>query len=118
MSEKENAFTRDELIELLDDPETPRISTGTVRELIRSLLAEMDKPKDDVWKDAPEMAIRAVTYFYDDKRSFINAKEYTRGLPQSRARVIAEEFFDSEAYRGFCEIALLKALAEQESGKC
>jgi len=125
MSEKENAFTRDELIELLDDPETPRISTGTVRELIRSLLAEMDKP-GDVWKDAPENAIRSLTYFYDANRAYISEIERTRTLPKSRARVIAEEA-RSRYERGsvgagslddVIESAILKALAENEAGKC
>ena len=93
--------------------------------LATALLAEMDKP-GDVWKDAPEKAIRAFTYFYDDKRSFINAKEYTRGLPKSRARVIAEEArtryergaVGAGSLDDVIESAILKALAEQESGKC
>ena len=113
----ENSFTRDELIELLDDL-APSISTGMVRELIRALLAEMDKPKDDVWKDAPENAVRSLTYFYDANRAYISEIECTRTPPKSRARMIAEEFFDSEAYIGFCEIAILKAKAEWEAGKC
>ena len=87
-------------------------------DLARALLAEMDKPKDDVWKDAPENAVRSLTYFYDANRAYISEIECTRTLPKPRARVIAEEFFDSEAYIGFCEIAILKALAEQEAGKC
>ena len=128
MSEKETGLTREVLegascctLHRCIDCSANTVCTHSPIEmtatLASALLAEMDKP-GDVWKDAPEKAIRALTYFYDDKRSFINEKEYTREPPKSRARVIAEEFFDSEAYIGFCEIAILKALAEQEAGKC
>jgi len=91
--------------------------------LASALLAEMDKP-GDVWKDAPEKAIRALTYFYDDKRSFINEKEYTRKLPKSRAREIAENLYSRMLFAktdeegvSLLESAILKALAEKEAGK-
>jgi hypothetical protein len=79
----------------------------------------MDNPK--VWDGAPDNAGFASVNFCKESGvplQFGKTMFYTRELPKSRARVIAEEFFDSEAYIGFCEIAILKALAEKEAGKC
>jgi hypothetical protein len=87
------AFTREELQAYIDDGiDSPTAySCGTVRELCRALLAEMDKPK--VWDGAPEEADH-VWLVYSVK-SFDNGslKEYgfARDLPKSRAREIAEE---------------------------
>jgi hypothetical protein len=87
------AFTREELQAYIDDDidSVTSFSGGTVRELCRALLAEMDKPK--VWDGAPEKADH-VWLVYSVK-SFDNGslKEhgFARDLPKSRARVIAEE---------------------------
>ena len=90
---------------------------NTVRDLARSLLAEMDKPK--VWTNAPDNATHAEVWFANaDLVSNGPVKIYTREPPKSRERQIAEEYFDIESYIGFCEIAILKAKAEWEAGKC
>jgi hypothetical protein len=92
-----------------------------VHALVDQLLLEMDAPK--VWTNAPDNAVRALTYFYDDKRSFINEKEYTRTLPKSRIDEIAEEAVrkysvTSADQRPLVEIiksAILHALEEKEA---
>lgn len=102
-----------------------------VRYLARALLAEMDKPKDDVWKDAPEHTTHANITFLNCNVAgsvcgVVGHKTVTRTLPKTRARVIAEEAVST--YNGFVfvpekmtetiESAILKALAEKEAGKC
>jgi len=120
-------FTREELERMaIDQPAAEVILyngmpvDALIPALARAMLAEMDKPK--VWTNAPDNAIIAQVHFYKAAKTYATPtavpEVYTRELPKSRARVIAEEFFDSEAYIGFCEIAILKALAEQEAGKC
>jgi len=94
-------------------------------DLARALLAEMDKPKDDVWKDAPVTATKALVAYYTNISGCIGQATYTRELPKSRARVIAEEAWadchsdmtTKEEDIKRIESAILKALAEKEAGK-
>jgi len=90
----------------------------------RALLAEMSK--DDVWKDAPVTATKALVAYYTNISGCIGQATYTRELPKSRARVIAEEAWadchsdvtTKEEDIARIESAILKALAENEAGKC
>jgi len=91
----------------------------------RALLAEMDRPKDDVWKDAPVTATKALVAYYTNISGCIGQATCTRELPKSRARVIAEEArtrYERGAVAAgslddVIESAILKALAEKEAGK-
>jgi hypothetical protein len=122
------AFTREELQAYIDDRiDSPTAySCGTVRELCRALLAEMDKQKDDVWKDAPNNATKASVCYHTNISGYIGQKTYTRELPKSRAREIAEEAWRSfrdrkvgngEDYITSLEDAILKREKELEAGK-
>lgn len=124
MSEFENSYTKQDLEELLAYMDGNQVSKGTTRVLARALLAEMDKP-GDVWKDAPVTATKALVAYYTNISGCIGQATYTRELPKSRARVIAEEA-RSQYERGaigagslddVIESAILKALAEKEAGK-
>jgi len=97
--------------------------------LATALLAEMDKPK--VWKDAPENASRAIVSYYEVSTHNplmvqLDVSTFSRTLPKSRARVIAEEAWadchsdvtTKEEDIARIESAILKALAEKEAGKC
>jgi hypothetical protein len=77
-----------------------------------ALLAEMDKPK--VWDGAPDDCTHCQVNFIRHMRA-IHSVVYTRELPKSRERQIAEEYFELEASIGFCELAILKAKAEWEA---
>ena len=98
-----------------------------VRDLARALLAEMDKPK--VWDGAPDNAGFASVNFCKASGvplQFGKTMFYTRALPKSRARVIAEEArtryergsVGAGSLDDVIESAILKALAEKEAGKC
>jgi len=68
-----------------------RIS-GIKQSLATALLEEMVKPKVDVWKGAPEWATSAeVTWESAAEGKRRTGPTYTRELPKSRARQIAEE---------------------------
>jgi len=58
--------------------------------LATALLEERAKPKDDVWRYAPMQTDRAVLSYYKGDK-FWAAKTYTRELPKTRARQIAEQ---------------------------
>jgi hypothetical protein len=87
----------------------------SVRQLAKQLLDEMDKP--GVWDNAPEWATKAIVNWSAPTHYSGVYKEYTRELPKSRERQIAEEYFELEAAIGFCELALLKYKTELEAGK-
>jgi len=57
-------------------------------ELATSLLAEMDKPK--VWDGAPEWATNGRVYWTNGFDKEMYSKLYTREIPKTRARQIAE----------------------------
>ena len=59
------------------------------RKLATALLEERAKPK--VWGGAPDNAFRSIVNWYDKSRGFIKSKVFTRELPKTRARIIAEE---------------------------
>lgn len=67
----------------------------TIQTLATSLLAEMDKPKHDVWKNAPEWATSAMVRWsnpnYPVGKDELYSETYTRELPKTRARIMAEE---------------------------
>ncbi len=62
--------------------------------LATALLEEMDKPKHDVWENAPPWAIGASVIWDDGEGQrftrLYNSERYTRELPKTRARQIAE----------------------------
>ena len=62
----------------------------TIQTLATSLLEERAKPKDDVWKYARMRTDRVVLSYYGGDK-FLAAKTYTRELPKTRARQIAEQ---------------------------
>lgn len=86
----------------------------TVVLLAKQLLAEMDKP--GVWDGAPDGCDECAVYFVNHG-TVVRSSIYTRELPKSRERRIAEEYFELESYIGFCELALLKYKAELEAGR-
>jgi len=57
--------------------------------LATALLEEMDKPK--VWDGAPEDALQARITWLTKNDVCIGPKTYTRELPKTRARIMAEE---------------------------
>ena len=59
------------------------------RKLATALLEEMDKPK--VWDGAPEDALQAQITWFTKNGGYIGMKTYTRELPKTRARIIAEQ---------------------------
>ena len=61
----------------------------TIQTLATALLEERAKPK--VWGGAPDNAFRSIVNWYDKSRGFIKSKVFTRELPKTRARIIAEE---------------------------
>lgn len=60
---------------------TPKLSTA--------LLEEMDKPK--VWYGAPENAHTAMVVWYGEDGSTTHSQDFTREIPKTRARQIAEK---------------------------
>lgn len=58
--------------------------------LAKKLLAEMDKP--DIWSGAPEWSISAQVFYANNKGENEYSKLYTRTLPKSPEREIAEKF--------------------------
>ena len=67
-------------------------AVGIKRSLATALLEERAKPK--VWGGAPDNAFRSIVNWYDKSRGFIKSKVFTRELPKTRARIIAEEIVD------------------------
>jgi hypothetical protein len=125
-------FTREELERMaIDQPAAEVILyngmpvDALIPALARAMLAEMDKPK--VWTNAPDNAIIAQVHFYKAAKTYATPtavpEVYTRALPKSRARVIAEKWsrewerFDGRSIVDNIESAVLEALAEKESGK-
>ena len=58
------------------------------RKLATALLEERAKPK--VWDGAPDNARRGIVNWFDKNGLFIDSSIYTRELPKTRARQIAE----------------------------
>jgi len=95
------------------------------RELASALIAEMDKPK--VWDGAPEWATDARIRWTDRNgvtgHNDMYSQLYTRELPKTRAREIAEEYqerwLQSDSLKGVdvIEAAIEKALSEREAEK-
>ena len=87
------------------------------RKLATALLEERAKPK--VWEFAPITADCAVVYYYVGN-TFFGEKTYTRELPKTRARQIAEntyvdmEDFTHEDFIDAIESALIKYAEELE----
>lgn len=93
-----------------------------VHTLVDQLLAEMDKP--GVWDNAPEWATTATVVWYG--KGGQARQDYTRELPKSRERQIAEEYTEklltANGYIkhdsiSIIEQALLKYKAELEAGR-
>lgn len=63
--------------------------------IAEQLLAEMDKPK--VWDDAPEWATKAVVNWSAPTHYSGVYKEYTRTIPKSPEREIAERIGNEKA---------------------
>ena len=59
------------------------------RKLAAALLEEMDKPK--AWDGAPDNALQAQIIWFTKNGGYIGMKTYTRELPKTRARIMAEE---------------------------
>ena len=57
--------------------------------LATALLEEMDKPK--AWDGAPDNALQAQIIWFTKNGGYIGMKTYTRELPKTRARIIAEQ---------------------------
>ena len=82
------------------DDELNLIITGILHinelTLAKALLAEREEREkmQDVWKDAPESADRATVEWFDFQNSTKLGKSrvYTRTLPKTRAREIAEKY--------------------------
>jgi hypothetical protein len=69
---------------------------STFRKICDALLEELAKPK--VWDDAPDNAVIAEVCFYKSpilrgKEGLVEMKTYTRTLPKSHAREIAEKLY-------------------------
>ena len=97
---------------------------ATVVLLAKQLLAEMDKP--GVWDGAPDWADVAEISWRDKANTRVSAKltPYTRELPKSRERQIAESVWNDTLHEvgttnaiDMIERALLKYKAELESGR-
>jgi hypothetical protein len=136
MSEKETELTREVLEAMAGCTSTSCFTCNardalckgntmnhTVSTIARALLAEMDKPK--VWDGAPNNAHSSMVVWYGKDGSVTHSHEYTRELPKSRARVIAEEAWadchsdvtTKEEDIARIESAILKREAELEAGK-
>ena len=69
------------------------------RKLATALLEEMDKPKVDVWKDAPEWATSAeVTWESATEGKRRTGPTYTRELQKTRIDKIVEEVIDGRLF--------------------
>jgi hypothetical protein len=102
-------------------------SLEAIETLATALLEEMDKP--GVWDGSPEWATKAVVNWSALTHYSGVYKEYTRELPKSRERQIAEEVGNNIANKyewnrdartlmiNTCESALLKYKAELEAGR-
>lgn len=86
-----------------------------------ALLEEMDKPK--VWDGAPDTANIVYVCWSDETGFALGYKRYTRELPKTRARQIAEEITEaltsSPRYKTEVEIieSALNKYAEELEGK-
>lgn len=102
-------------------------TNSEMQKVASQLLIEMDKPKNDVWKDAPEDANRVDVYFFPkDSGVSYEKTTYNRELPKTLERKLAEEavkdllpFYSlskdgAKTMENIIEIALLKARDEYE----
>ena len=81
-------FEKYELEAMIEYYKNNDCSRRVARELATALLAERAKPK--VWDGAPEWADRADVSYKGNVKGKINMSIYTRELPKTRARQIAE----------------------------
>ena len=89
-----------------------------VQTLAAALLEERAKPK--VWDGAPDNAGRGIVNWFDKNGLFIDSSIYTRELPKTRARILAEEIvrgINDEIYSDTKDIeyveGVLKRYAEE-----
>lgn len=89
--------------------------------LARMYFEERAKPK--VWDGAPETAIKAEVFWSDEDNFTIGHKCFTRELPKTRARQIAEKISaalsSQDRYKPDVKIieAVLEKYAEESEGK-
>ena len=73
-------------------------TSGCAQALAQALKEERAKPKGDFWKDAHTEAVLASVAFYNNPiktgKSYICTKEYTRELPKTKERLLAEKASD------------------------
>ena len=93
-------LTREE-IEVYANGKADTYTCGKTMQLANQLLTELDKP--GVWDGAPEWATKAVVNWSAPTHYSGVYKEYTRELPKSRARQIAEEIYNVRMSCGFEE---------------
>lgn len=104
------------------------LTTSRMREIIDQLNAEIEKPK--VWDGAPDYCAEACVNFVDKSGNVVFSQEYTRALPKTRAREIAEETIcsihsktaghmsdDLEYLARMIEAAILRREKELEEGR-
>ena len=82
-------FEKYELEAMIEYYKNNDCSRRVARELATALLAEMDKPK--VWDGAPDGSAIADVYWSEKTGIALGYKRFTRGLPKTRARQIAEK---------------------------
>lgn len=86
-------FSREELEMLIKNWDISAPSRRIAKELATALLAEMDKPRiQSAWIDAPGWASRAWIQWQNESGTHMEWREkpYTRELPKSPEREIAE----------------------------
>jgi len=112
----------DDREECIDCPAQSVCAVGRNHALAAALLAEMDKPK--VWDGAPEWATNGRVYWTNGFDKEMCSKLYTRELPKTRARIIAEEIvrgINDEIYSDTKDIeyveGVLKRYAEELTKK-
>ena len=93
-----DGFTKEELESMIENGGHGESYTyGYVKAMADQLVAEMDTP--GVWDGAPDVANECTVYFArrDGKisDSFRTNKTYTRTLPKTKARQIAEKWADT-----------------------
>jgi transcription termination factor NusB len=115
-------FEKYELEAMIEYYKNNDCSRRVARELATALLAEMDKPK--VWGGAPEDAIQAQITWFTENGGFTGIKTFTRELPKTRARQIAENIvrgINDEIYSDPKDIeyveGVLKRYAEELKGE-
>ena len=81
-------FEKYELEAMIEYYKNNDCSRRVARELATAMLAEMDKPK--VWDGAPDGSAIADVYWSEKTGIALGYKRFTREIPKTRARQIAE----------------------------